>query len=114
MQKKHIRKSPVQIEVKNLKCKTQEDQNNFIKLGNLIREARTERGMSLRELYALTGINHKTIHKIETAGYKTINPILLAKISNVLKLDFVKMMILAGYFEVVFKLRYENISNERK
>lgn len=97
-----------------MKCKTAEDQNNFIKLGNMIRQARTERGMSLRNLYALTGIDHKTIHKIETAGYKTINPILLAKISNVLKLDFVKMMILAGYFEVVFKLRYENISNERK
>ena len=100
--------------VKNLNTKTTIDEQNFIKLGNLIKKARIEKEMSLRDLYVLTGVNYKTIHKIETAGMKKIDPIILAKLSNVLKIDFVRMMILAGYFEVVFKLRYENNTEKFK
>ena len=45
---------------------------------------------------------------------KKIDPITLARLSNVLKTDFTKMMVLAGYFEVVFKLKYENNTENLK
>lgn len=88
------------------------EEQNLIKLGNMINKARLEKNMSLRELYTLSKVHYKTIHKLEKGQMKNIDPIKLVRLSNVLKIDFVKMMILAGYFEIVFKLRYET-NNEK-
>ena len=40
---------------------------------------------------------------------KSLNSFLV-RISSVLKLDLVKMLVLAGYFELVFRLRYEKVN----
>lgn len=97
-----------------MKYRSTLEEQNFIKLGNMINKARLDNKMSLRDLCVISGVNYKTIHKIETAGMKKIDPITLARLSNVLKTDFTKMMVLAGYFEVVFKLKYENNTEKLK
>ena len=89
------------------------EQDNLIKLGNEIKKARLDKDLSLRELSSLCGINHKTLFFIESGKTKTINPNTLVRLSSVLKIDLVKLLILAGYFELVFRLRYEN-KKERK
>lgn len=82
------------------------EQQNLIRLGNYIKSAREEKHISLRGLSALTQISYATISKIENAKAQSINPNTLVRISAVLKLDLVKMLTLAGYFELVFRLRY--------
>ena len=84
------------------------EEQNFIRLGNYIKKARCDKEMSLRELSAISKVHYKTIHNIETAKMKKIDPNVLVRISSILKLDLVKMLILAGYFELVFRLKYEN------
>ena len=84
------------------------EQDNLIKLGNEIKKARLDKDLSLRELSSLCGINHKTLFFIESGKTKTINPNTLVRLSSVLKIDLVKL-----YFELVFRLRYEN-KKERK
>lgn len=83
---------------------------NLIRLGNYIKTAREENHISLRNLSVLTKISYATISKIEHAKIPTINPNTLVRISAVLKLDLVKMLVLAGYFELVFRLRYEKVN----
>ena len=80
---------------------------NLIRLGDYIKTAREENNISLRGLSTLTKTNYTTISKIENAKILTINPNTLVRISTVLKLDLVKMLTLAGYFELVFRLKYE-------
>lgn len=83
---------------------------NLVRLGNYIKTAREENHISLRNLSILTKISYATISKIEHAKIPTINPNTLVRISAVLKLDLVKMLVLAGYFELVFRLRYEKVN----
>lgn len=83
---------------------------NLIRLGNYIKTSREENHISLRNLSVLTKISYATISKIEHAKIPTINPNTLVRISAVLKLDLVKMLVLAGYFELVFRLRYEKVN----
>ena len=77
---------------------------NLVRLGNYIKT------ISLRNLSVLTKISYATISKIEHAKIPTINPNTLVRISSVLKLDLVKMLVLAGYFELVFRIRYEKVN----
>lgn len=84
------------------------EKQNLIKLGSYIRKARTNKNISLRELSLLICINHKTIYFIESARIRRIDPNMLVKISSILKLDLVKMLILAGYSELVFRLKFRN------
>lgn len=81
-------------------------EQNLIRLGKYIKEARIENNMSLRSLAVLSNINYRTIHKIERAEVININPNNLVRLSSILKLDLVKMLTLAGYFELVFRLKY--------
>lgn len=83
---------------------------NLVRLGNYIKTAREENHISLRNLSVLTKISYATISKIEHAKIPTINPNTLVRISAVLKLDLVKMLVFAGYFELVFRLRYEKVN----
>ena len=83
---------------------------NLVRLGNYIKTVREENHISLRNLSVLTKISYATISKIEHAKIPTINPNTLVRISAVLKLDLVKMLVLAGYFELVFRLRYEKVN----
>lgn len=83
-------------------------EHNLIRLGRYIKDARLENNMSLRELAVLTNVNYRTIYKIERAEINTINPNNLVRISSVLKLDLQKMLTFAGYFELVFRLKYED------
>ncbi len=81
-------------------------EQNLIRLGKYIKDARIENNMSLRSLAVLSNINYRTIHKIERAEIININPNNLVRLSSILKLDLVRMLTLAGYFELVFRLRY--------
>lgn len=82
------------------------EEQNLIRLGNYIKKARQDSGMSLRSLATLSRVNYKTIHCIENAQMKRIDPNSLVRISSVLKLDLSKMLTFAGYFELVFRLKY--------
>ena len=92
---------------------------NLTRLGDYIKTARQKNNISLRNLAVLTKVSYATISKIENAKVPTINPNIkvptinpniLVRISSVLKLDLVKMLVLAGYFELVFRLRYEKVN----
>ena len=83
---------------------------NLVRLGNYIKTTREENHISLRNLSVLTKVSYATISKIENAKVPTINPNILVRISSILKLDLVKMLVLAGYFELVFRLRYEKVN----
>ena len=85
-------------------------QQNLVGLGTYIKAAREENHISLRNLSVLTKVSYATISKIENAKAPTINPNILVRISSVLKLDLVKMLVLGGYFELVFRLRYEKVN----
>ena len=76
----------------------------------ILKQARQKNNISLRNLAVLTKVSYATISKIENAKVPTINPNILVRISSVLKLDLVKMLVLAGYFELVFRLRYEKVN----
>ena len=80
----------------NLKSISPLAEQNLIRLGNEIKKARTDKGLSLRELSSMCGVNHKTIFSIETAKLKKIDPNILVRFSSILKLDLPKMLILAG------------------
>ena len=85
-------------------------QNLTFDLAIILKQLAKKIDISLRNLSVLTKVSYATISKIENAKVPTINPNILVRISSVLKLDLVKMLVLAGYFELVFRLRYEKVN----
>jgi HTH-type transcriptional regulator, competence development regulator len=54
-------------------------------LGFLLRKLREERGLSLRELGQLTGVDHAYIHRLETGTKESPSDEVLAKLVRALK-----------------------------
>ena len=82
-------------------------EKNLMKLAEVIRNERLASDMSLRQLSILSGVHYSTISKIENCELKKIDPIILCRLSLVLKFDLPKALVLAGYFELVYRLCFE-------
>jgi transcriptional regulator with XRE-family HTH domain len=89
--------------------------------GTALNRFRTERGLSLRELATLSGVDHAYIHRLESGGKTAPSPDVMDKLARALKLapvrrKFFEFTALAGsiddnLFEVGFKnpVRLESI-----
>ena len=53
-------------------------------LGRLIAKARKQKGLSLREVDALTGISYRWLLKVERGEFANPSPLRLAKVEEVL------------------------------
>lgn len=81
--------------------------------GTALNRFRTERGLSLRELATLSGVDHAYIHRLESGGKTAPSPDVMDKLARALKLapvrrKFFEFTALAGsiddnLFEVGFK-----------
>lgn len=68
-------------------------------LGDLLAQARTQRGWTLREVERRTGIRNAHLSQIETGGITRPDTALLWTLAGVYDLDFGELMRLAGRTE---------------
>lgn len=84
--------------------------NNSIKLGKIIEKRRKEMELSIRELAKIIGISHTELLNIEKGKRLKINFIILIKLCNVLDLNFIECIMLAGYFDDENKYKTYEVS----
>ncbi|GAB3797512.1 helix-turn-helix domain-containing protein [Virgibacillus kimchii] len=65
--------------------------------GEFIKEKRTEKGLTMRELERRTGISQAYISQIESGKRNVPKPELIKKISNGLDVDYLDLLQKAGY-----------------
>lgn len=72
------------------------------KLHSRLRQARLSQGMSLRDIARATGgkVSHPYFSELEQGKQIMPNPHKLRALSKALKLDYLELMILAGYLTV--------------
>ncbi len=67
------------------------------RLGQILKQARTEKGLSARELSDQIGVHHTTISMLERAQIEQPRPDKLSKLATALGLDSTDLLTLAGY-----------------
>jgi transcriptional regulator with XRE-family HTH domain len=67
------------------------------KLGQILAEARSQKGLSAREVAEAIGAHHTTITMLERAQIEQPRPDKLTKLARVLELDAIDLLTLAGY-----------------
>ncbi|MDF2591369.1 MAG: response transcriptional repressor, RecA-mediated autopeptidase [Clostridia bacterium] len=72
-------------------------------VGEIIKEARDKKDYSQRQLALYTGISNTEISKIESGERLNPSPEILKKISDYLNLDYMKLLVVAGYIDEKFK-----------
>ena len=68
-------------------------------LGQTIRKAREDRGLSLRALELMTGISNAHLSQLETGRIEQPSMALLYSVSEALELDYTSLLRLAGHVE---------------
>lgn len=58
------------------------------KIGNLLKQERIKRKMSLRTLSELSSISISTLSKLENDKIKNVNSVFLYRLSKILKIDY--------------------------
>lgn len=71
-------------------------QSEGVRLGDVIREARTALGLSLRQLSDAVGTHYSFLARLESGDYQTTKPAILQRLSRVLELDERDLFSLAG------------------
>lgn len=73
-----------------------------MKLQSRLKAARLAHGLSMRDVAKLSDgtISNPYICQIEQGNFADISPVKLRTLSKILKLDFLELMILAGYLTV--------------
>lgn len=67
------------------------------RLGPFLKATRTERGLSLREVEAETGISNAYLSQLETGKIREPSPANLHKLSELYGLSYAMLLELAGY-----------------
>ncbi len=67
------------------------------RLGVLIKEARTGKGLTLRELEALVGVSNAHLSQLETGAISQPSMALLYAVAEALELDYAMLLSLAGH-----------------
>lgn len=78
--------------------------NKDITLKNLIVNGRKAKHFSQRELARRTGLSHSSINDLENGRVQKPNVEILMKISEKLNLSLKKLLISAGYEQLIFLL----------
>lgn len=71
---------------------------NYLKLGELVKEAREKKEYSTRKLGEKVGISHAEISRFENGLKPNFHLIPLIKICEELDIDFVDLLTLSGYY----------------
>lgn len=76
--------------------KSDNRQANGIRLGAVIRRARLDVGLSIRQLAERVGVHHSFISRLESGDYTSAGPQILQRLSRVLELDERDLFALTG------------------
>jgi transcriptional regulator with XRE-family HTH domain len=69
---------------------------NGIRLGEVVRNARSDLGISIRQLARAVGVHHSSIARLEAGDHQEPKPPLLQRLSRVLEIDERDLFALAG------------------
>lgn len=87
---------------------------NLIALGEFIRNQRIKRDIGLREMSKKLEISSAYLSNLESGKHSMANPLLLLKISEILKIDHLKLYKIVGYTNKDFEeIQYEKKENKK-
>ena len=95
-------------------------EDDALKLGRYLKEARSERKMTITDLEIRSGINRADIHRLESGQKKRLNPFQLVSIAESLEINLIDLYILVGFIskkaitDFVKKKTDEKISEQLK
>ena len=75
---------------------------NYLKLAEILKEKREEKGYSTRELGEIVGVSHAEISRIENGMRPNFSFLILAKLCNELEIDMMNLLDDAGVWNVDF------------
>ena len=92
-------------------------ENSIIRLGELVRQARTEHGLSVRELAKQIDIHHSSISRLESGQFARPTPDFLKRLARALDLELSDLYHLAGHtlpedlpdFEVYLRTKHAHL-----
>jgi len=73
-----------------------ETQPDGVRLGEVIREARSQLNLSMRQLAEAVDVHHSFVARLESGDYQTAKPAFLQRLSRMLELDERNLFALAG------------------
>lgn len=82
-------------DVNNASDKTNTEADG-VRLGQVIRQAREDLGLSIRQAAGALHVHHSFIARLESGDYQTAKPAVLQRLSRVLELDERDLFALAG------------------
>lgn len=87
---------------------------NLIALGEFIRNQRIKKDIGLREMSKKLEISSAYLSNLESGKHSMANPLLLLKISEILKIDHLKLYKIVGYTNKDFEeIKYEEKENKK-
>ena len=87
---------------------------NLIALGEFIRNQRIKKDIGLREMSKKLEISSAYLSNLESGKHSMANPLLLLKISEILKIDHLKLYKIVGYTNKDFEeIQYEKKENKK-
>lgn len=95
-------------------------EDDALKLGKFLKEARTKKKMTITDLENESGINRADIHRLESGQKKRLNPFQLVSIAEALDINLIDLYILVGFIskkaisDFVKKKTDERISEQLK
>lgn len=95
-------------------------EDDALKLGKFLKEARSEKKMTITDLENESGINRADIHRLESGQKKRLNPFQLVSIAEALDINLIDLYILVGFIskkaisDFVKKKTDERISEQLK
>ena len=86
--------------------------NNHLLLAKILRDRRIELGISINSLAVRVGISHTEVSRIESGERQNYNLITLIRMCQVLKLNFVRLLIVTEYLPTSYDAdsRYDSPS----
>ena len=86
--------------------------NNHLLLAKILRDRRIELGISINSLAVRVGISHTEVSRIESGERQNYNLITLIRMCQILKLNFVRLLIVTEYLPTSYDAdsRYDSPS----
>lgn len=95
-------------------------EDDALKLGRFLKEARSQKKMTITDLENESGINRADIHRLEGGQKKRLNPFQLVSLAEALEINLIDLYILVGFIskkaitDFVKKKTDERISEQLK
>ena len=72
-------------------------EDDALKLGRFLKEARSQKKMTITDLENESGINRADIHRLEGGQKKRLNPFQLVSLAEALEINLIDLYILVGF-----------------